>query len=115
MGRSMTAQPNFFDGPFVAEFNAYRNTKIGQAAERFDRENPHVYELLKRFAKQVKDRGRARFGIAAIYERVRWEVAIETNDGEFKLSNNHRAYYSRKLMAQYPDLEGLFQTKENRA
>lgn len=65
----------------------------------FHAANPHVYELYVRFTREAKNRGYRKFSIAAITERVRWETNIVTTDKEFKLSNNHRAYYARLLNA----------------
>ena len=113
----MTAQPAFnFTPPnrYVDEFISYRETELGQAAELFHAMNPHVYDLFLRFAKQALTSGRERFGIAAIWERMRWEAAFNTTGEEFKISNNHRAYYARKLMAQEPGFEAFFVIKEAR-
>ena len=42
-------------------------------------------------------------------------MAIHTSSpaGAFKLNNNFTAHYARLLMAQEPDLEGFFETRES--
>ena len=60
----------------------------------FHNANPHVYELFEKFTFDVIRRGYSNYSANAIFERIRWHTEIET-DGEFKLSNNHRAYYAR--------------------
>jgi hypothetical protein len=77
---------------------------------QFHHENPAVFPLLLRFAREV--RHRRQFGVAAIYERVRWEIAMTTaEDTGLKLNNNHRAYYARLLSLFDPSLAGLFATR----
>ncbi len=41
-------------------------------------DNPHVYELFKRFALRAIRRGKRRLSVALITERIRWEVQVET-------------------------------------
>ncbi len=83
--------------------------------QQFHRENPNVWSTLIRFTKQVKAAGRSRYGIAAIFERVRWHIAIETKGDDFKLNNNHKACYARLLTATYPEFDGLFQLRSRQS
>jgi hypothetical protein len=77
--------------------------------EQFHRANPHIYRLMDRLAHDwIASTGRHKLGIAALYERARWELAIQTGDPDFKLNNNHRAFYARLLMMNHPELRGLF-------
>lgn len=99
---------------YEIELRDYCNTTLGAAAEKFDNENPHVYVLFAGFARTALTSGRKRFGIAAIWERMRWEMAFSTTEKEFKISNNHRAYYARKIMAAHKDFHGFFVIKAAR-
>lgn len=81
--------------------------------EEFHANNPHVYELYVKYALEAKARGRRRFSIAMITERIRWYTTIETDDDEYKINNNHKAFYARKLMED-PRFAGLFQIREQR-
>ncbi len=114
----MNAQSAFtFDPPtpFKEELVEYLKTEIGNAAWHFDQANPHVYIYFASFARQALNRGRGRFGVGAIWERMRWELNFETDSDEpFKISNNHRAYYARRIMAENKDFEGFFITHEAR-
>lgn len=101
-------------GPYQNAFLSYLKTEIGNAAWRFDQDNPHVYKLFAGYARQVLERGRGKFGIAAIWERMRWEMAFSTTDDKFKISNNHRAYYARRIMAEEKSFEGFFVIKGRR-
>lgn len=86
-----------------------------EAFERFHRENPHVYEQLKRLAFKLKNRGVRRWGCKALYEVLRYEAAVQTSApaGSYKLNNSFTAYYARLLMEQEPDLAGFFETRES--
>lgn len=77
----------------------------------YHRQNPQVYELVEKFTFEVINRGKATYSINAIFERIRWHSEIETDGEEFKLSNNHRAYYARLFMHYHPEHEGFFKTK----
>lgn len=77
----------------------------------YHQENPQVYDLLLRFTKEVYVRGRRRYSIVAVFERVRWYTTIETNGDEFKLNNNYRSCYSRLIMHEHPQFNGMFSTR----
>lgn len=80
--------------------------------EEFDRANPNIYHLFRRFAFEAQERGFKHFGAKAIMERVRWEVRMDTTgNSEFKINNNFTAFYARKLMRDYPSMAGFFRTR----
>jgi hypothetical protein len=82
---------------------------------KFHRENPHVYRMLVKFARQVKDSGRRRYGIKSLFERLRWHYDFEVkSETDFKLNNNFTSRFARLLMEQEPDLEGVFETRKLR-
>jgi hypothetical protein len=70
--------------------------------------NPHIYELVKRFADEIIAAGHKKFGLSAIWERIRWERLIESKDLNFKLPNNHRAYYARMWLNDHPEHPKFF-------
>ncbi|GJM43455.1 MAG: hypothetical protein DHS20C21_02970 [Gemmatimonadota bacterium] len=80
------------------------------AFERFHAANPHVYELFCRFAFDVVEAGHRRFSARTIWERMRWELRVQTRrrTGELKLNDHYPPYYARKFMADHPECEGLF-------
>ena len=80
----------------------------------FHEENPHVYKLLVELARDWKICTGKRIGIKALFERARWESAIQTNGNEYVLNNNYSAYYARLIMRQERDLDGLFNVREQR-
>jgi len=82
----------------------------------FHAENPKVYATLARLAREwIAWTGRHNLGIATLFERTRWEIAMTTSDPDFKLNNTHRAWYARLLMQKEPDLAGLFDLRTSEA
>jgi hypothetical protein len=90
---------------------------VREKYQAFHRDNPHVYDSLVDMARLLKGHGHERYGIAALFETLRYQSAISTNDASspFKLSNDYKPYYARDIMRQNPDLEGFFEIKKARA
>jgi len=89
------------------------NKTIQERFEEYHHENPRVFELVVRFARQARDAGHATYGIKSIWERVRWHMSIETQDPDgWKLNNNYTSRYARLVMDECPDLDGFFNTRE---
>lgn len=89
---------------------------ISSQFDQFHTDNPQVYRILVRLARQwVKGTGRYKLGIGALYERARWEIAINTSDPDYKINNNFRAFYARLIMYREVDLAGLFDLRTSEA
>lgn len=96
--RTIAANDNF--NPLVAEF------------ERFHANNPHVYELFKKYTAEVILAGLKHYSAAAIFHRIRWHSEIETKGEEpFKMCQNHCTYYGRLFMKDHPQFDGFFRTR----
>jgi hypothetical protein len=86
--------------------------KLEIAFLAFHEQNPIVFSTLKNLALGWKFSGKTKLGIAMLYERARWELTLSlTSTDDFKLNNNHRAFYARLLMRSEPQLAGLFNTR----
>lgn len=79
------------------------------------KQNPHVYQLFKRFTIQAIDAGHKNLSAWLIINRIRWETSIETKGDDFKISNDYIAYYSRLFMHDFPQYKGFFRTKQLKA
>ena len=86
-------------------------SKLERAALRFHEANPQVYVLFKKYAFQAARARHRHFGVAMIWERLRWHTMVETQGDAYKLNNNHRAYYARMFMADYPEHREFFRTR----
>ena len=84
---------------------------------QFHKENPHVYATLERLAFRLRNKGVQRWGIKALWEVLRYEMAVATNAdvSDYKLNNNHCPYYARLLMEKNPDdLAAFFELRERK-
>lgn len=92
-----------------------RPLTIQEGFEAFHRANPWVYEALRRLAVDLANRGHERIGIGMLFEVLRWHYTRATHGDEFKLNNNYRSRYARRLMDREPGLAGRFETRELRS
>lgn len=78
--------------------------------------NPHVERLLVQYARELMAMGHTRLSMKMLWERVRFEYATRTKgDSRAALNNDYTALFARRLMATYPDLDGVFETRQRRA
>lgn len=88
--------------------------KLERAFWQFHTDNPQIYHLLVRYAQEWK-RDHTHCAIAALFERVRWQIGVDTrSDDGLKLNNNHKAFYARLLELREPNLVGFFRMRQQR-
>ena len=80
--------------------------------EWFHNENPHIYDLFKKFARQAQTNGRSYFGARSIGERIRWYVNVETTDPEFKINDHFWPFYVRLLIQEDPSFATFFRQRK---
>jgi hypothetical protein len=99
---------------FIEDHPAFKDLspKIVRAFWAYHEANPHIFPLIVRFARQVREAGRSRYSVVAIFERIRWHLTVETKGDDFKLNNNYRSCYSRLLALEHPEFEGFFETRQ---
>jgi hypothetical protein len=89
---------------------------IEQRFQSFHSQNPQVYEALVALAHQAKAHGKTRVGIKALWERMRWDLWLQTDsDEEFTLNNSFTSRYARLIAQREPDLADLFEFRRLRA
>jgi hypothetical protein len=88
-----------------------------QRYEAFHYANPWVFDRLVDMARNLKRRGINHYGIAALWEVLRYDWTIMTEDptSKLKLNNDYKAFYARDIMARHPDLQGFFETRRSQA
>ena len=104
----MTEQPNLWAAPVAAD-------SIQTKFELFHARHPDVYDALVSLARQGIARGRTRLGMKQLFEVLRWEWMLGGLDDDheyWKLNNNYTSRYARLIMAQEPDLYGVFETRD---
>ena len=90
-------------------------TDLDRKFSEYDRDNPEVYKRLVVLTRQAKARGRNKIGIGMLFEVIRWEQYLATKGDDYKMNNNYRSRYARKLMIEYPEFEGMFNVRELRS
>ena len=90
-------------------------TKLKNQWELCKRKNPELLIQLAQLAKELKSYGHKRYSIDGLFHILRWETRTSTGDLGLKINNNHTSFAARELMEQYPELEGFFQLREQRA
>lgn len=84
-------------------------------AAEFHEKNPHVYASLVMYARQAVRAGHLRVGIELLWNRMRWDWMLHTEHaGDYKLNQNYKAWYARRIMEREPDLADIFETRRRR-
>ena len=83
----------------------------------FHASNHEVADELALLAFDLQRRGHERGSISQLFEVLRWQRAMNTDDpsSEFKLNNNYRSHYARMLTRCYPRLDGFFELRQMRS
>ena len=99
----------------VSRSGAVSTSKSYQAKKEawwaWHKDNPQVWVLFERFALEAISHGRKKISHWLIVNRIRWETTIVTTGGDFKISNDHIAFYARLWKAKHPEHKDLFNTK----
>ena len=108
-------QTDLFQGTINAPLHEDVANDTYSKWQKFHKDNPHVYQLIKRFTKQAIDSGFQHYGMQTVIERVRWHTMIETEGDQLKINNNHGPYYARLWMQEHPEYNGFFHTRSSSA
>jgi len=74
----------------------------------FHEQNPHVVTHLVRLARQARAAGHHQYGIAALFEVLRWEMTVVTTGEAYKMCNDYKPFYARLIAIMHMDLDGFF-------
>lgn len=92
---------------------SYRSgASIQERFEAFDRANPWVYRAFVRLTRDWLRRGNKRIGIGMLTEVIRWQYGRQTLGDAFKINNDFRSRYVRRMIAEHPEWVGVFETRE---
>lgn len=87
---------------------------IQQRYEAFDRANRWVYFSYVLLTEDWLNRGYKRASIGMFTEVIRHQFARQTTGDRFRLNNNLRSRYVRALIAEHPEWNDVFETRELR-
>ncbi|MFE3992334.1 hypothetical protein ACFXPW_11735 [Streptomyces goshikiensis] len=92
-----------------------RELTIQQRFEAFHALNPWVMRHLENLVQDAIDRGFQRIGIGMLFELLRYRYGEATRGDEFRLNNDYRSRYVRKLISSRPDWADFFEIRALRA
>jgi hypothetical protein len=82
--------------------------------QAFHAANPGVYAAFERLALDAIARGKTRIGAKALWERLRWDLWVESSDDEPRLNNDHTASYARHFARMHPEHASAFEFRKRR-
>jgi hypothetical protein len=80
----------------------------------FNAANPEVWQHFERFTMEAIQAGHRKISHWLIINRIRWEVMITTTGGDYKISNDHIAFYARLFVKVHPQYRFIFNLKRMR-
>lgn len=86
--------------------------------QAFHRAHPEVYAELVRMAFELREAGWERFGLATLWETLRYRSMAGARPGEpepYKLNNDFRSRYSRLIADTVPELAEAFEMRALRS
>lgn len=98
----------------------YYQGEAGQAFKAHHEAHPWIYDALVRLATEWEQKAPGRrCGAKMLWERLRWEVLTADDFARLgtspALNNNHVSRYVRKMVAEHPEWDALFETRTLRA
>ena len=89
---------------------------LEQAFLAYHEAHPTVYARFEALALEAARAGRERFSARVIFGRIRWDQALDADDGSgFKLNDHYSPYYARLFMRDHPEFGEFFETRKVRA
>lgn len=95
-------------------FRELNGKSIAEAFEKFDRENPRVYEAFRDQVIKAARKKITRVSSKAIINWLRWEMFLMTNDQNFRINDAFTPYFSRKFIKEFPGSEQMFEFRKLR-
>lgn len=89
-------------------------SKLEKQWRVFREENPIVERTLYRLAVDLRRKGYTSYGLPALWEVLRYNLALEVPEADFKFPNGYKAYYARLLMLKHHQLDGFFRIRDMR-
>ena len=80
----------------------------------YHKENPQIWEAFKNYSFEAKKKGFKHYSANGIFEIIRWHTDVQSRD-KYKVNNNYRPDYARKMMEEFPEFKGFFRIRELKA
>ncbi len=83
-------------------------------ADRLIDERPDIYSLFVELSLKARRSGREHWGAAQVLGIVRWDFEVE-GDKEFKVPQQVAAFFARRVMREYPELDGFYRIRHQKS
>lgn len=84
-------------------------SSIDAKFRKFDRENPIIYKLFKKYVRELVAAKVIKTSSKLIINRIRWEIKIRTIKVDaYKINDAFTSRYSRKYIKEFPRHSDLF-------
>ncbi len=93
---------------------AFTNDYIQREFDSFCDRNPEVYQKVVALALQLKEMGYQKYSIDAVLHKIRLDTILQ-GESSGRINNNFTSRFARKVMMEFPALDGFFQTRRLRA
>jgi hypothetical protein len=80
----------------------------------YDKENPQIWNKFKKYSFEAKEKGFSNYSANGIFEIIRWNTDLQQRD-KYKVNNNYRPDYARKMMKNFPEFKSFFRTRTLKA
>lgn len=87
---------------------------IREGFEKFNKENPHVFDEFEKQALKAIKKGRTKISAKLIINWIRWNEFLKTSDKNFRINDAYQSYYARYFVAKYPEYRDHFEFRKLR-
>lgn len=87
---------------------------IREGFEKFNAENPHIYQEFERQALIAINKGRSKISSKLIINWIRWNEFLRSSDQNFKINDAYQSYYARHFVLQHPQHADKFEFRKLR-
>lgn len=87
---------------------------IREGFNRFNKENPHVFEAFEEQALRAIKKGRKKISSKLIINWIRWNEFLKTSDQNFRINDAYQSYYARYFVEKHPQHARLFEFRKLR-
>lgn len=87
------------------------HTRLERRFAAFHATHPHIYRELEARALALVGKGAPRLGVKALWESMRYDAAVRSDDRPWKLNNSYTALYARLLIHHHPQLADVIETR----
>ncbi len=77
----------------------------------YDEDNPDIWQYFKQYTFELIKAGRAHASANLVLGRIRFETLVRSRDDPYKVNSAYSASYARKFMREFPQYDGLFETR----